>query len=145
MLNKISLIGRIGKDPEVRRLESGATVAKFSLATTESFKDKDGNKQEQTEWHNIVIWAKLAEVAEKWLKKGMLLYVDGKVTYREYTGQDNQKKYFTEIVCSTFKMLDGAKGSDNGQSAAKTQENSPAANPVVAVEAGEDESGELPF
>jgi single-strand DNA-binding protein len=114
MLNRVTLIGRLGKDPEVRRLETGAAVAKFSLATSESYKDKDGNKQETTEWHNVVMWRTQAEIAEKYLKKGMLVYVEGKLTYREYTDKDNVKKYFTEIVASNFQMLERREGGGGG-------------------------------
>jgi single-strand DNA-binding protein len=114
MLNRVTLIGRLGKDPEVRRLESGAAVAKFSLATSESYKDKDGNKVDTTEWHNVVIWRAQAEIAEKYLKKGMLIYIEGKLTYREYTDKDNQKKYFTEIVASDFRMLERKEGGGGG-------------------------------
>lgn len=114
MLNRVTLIGRLGKDPEVRRLESGAAVAKFSLATSDSYKDKEGNKVEQTEWHNVVVWRTQAEVAEKYLKKGMLVYVEGKLTYREYTDKDNQKKYFTEIVANNFQMLGSKDGGGSG-------------------------------
>lgn len=119
MLNKFTAIGRIGKDPEVRRLEDGTTVAKASLACSESWKDKNGEKQEKTEWLNIVLWRGLAEVAEKYVKKGMLVYIEGKLTNREYTDKDGVKKYFTEIVCSELKMLEFKKdggGSDNGYS-----------------------------
>ena len=126
MLNRVTLIGRLGKDPEVRKLESGATVAKFTLATSESYKDKDGNKQETTEWHNIVMWRTQAEIAEKYLKKGMLIYLEGKITYREYTDKDNAKKYFTEIVCSNFQMLERREvGSSepSQESAAKSPQN----------------------
>ena len=114
MLNRVTLIGRLGKDPEVRRLESGAAVAKFSLATSETYKDKDGNKVDTTEWHNIIIWRAQAEIAEKYLKKGMLVYVEGKLTYREYTDKDNQKKYFTEIVASDFRKLERKEGGGGG-------------------------------
>ncbi|MCU0347249.1 MAG: single-stranded DNA-binding protein [Saprospiraceae bacterium] len=114
MLNRVTLIGRLGKDPEVRRLESGAAVAKFSLATSETYKDKEGNKQETTEWHNIIVWRTQAEIAEKYLKKGMLVYLEGKLTYREYTDKDNQKKYFTEIVASDFRMLERREGGGGG-------------------------------
>lgn len=108
------LIGRLGKDPEVRRLETGAAVAKFSLATSESYKDKEGNKVENTEWHNVIVWRSQAEIAEKYLKKGMLVFIEGKLTYREYTDKDNQKKYFTEIVASDFRMLERKEGSGGG-------------------------------
>ena len=85
------LIGRLGRDPEVKRLENGAAVAKFTMATDESYKDKDGNKVEQTEWHNVVCWRTQAEMAERYLKKGMLIFVEGKLTHREY--QDNCVQY----------------------------------------------------
>ena len=114
MLNRVTLIGRLGKDPEVRRLETGAAVAKFSLATSETYKDKDGNKVDTTEWHNIVVWRTQAEIAEKYLKKGMLVYVEGKLTYREYTDKDNVKKYFTEIVGNNFQMLERREGGGAG-------------------------------
>jgi single-strand DNA-binding protein len=114
MLNRVTLIGRLGKDPEVRRLDSGVAVAKFSLATSETYKDKEGNKQETTEWHNVVVWRSQAEIAEKYLKKGMLIYVEGKLTYREYTDKDNQKKYFTEIVANDFRMLERREGGGSG-------------------------------
>jgi single-strand DNA-binding protein len=122
MLNRVTLIGRLGKDPEVRRLETGAAVAKFTMATSESYKDKDGNKQETTEWHNIVVWRSLAEIAEKYLKKGMLLYVEGKLTYREYTDKDNVKKYYTEIVANDFRMLERREGGSGGGNYFPTEE-----------------------
>lgn len=146
------LIGRLGKDPEVRRLESGAAVAKFSIATDESYKDKDGNKVEQTEWHNIVVWRSQAEVAEKYLKKGMLIYVEGKLTTREYTDKDNQKKYFTEVVANTFKMLErkdsgggggyfpGATDEPSGVTTARNDQPAP-----VMEEVGDAPSDDLPF
>jgi single-strand DNA-binding protein len=104
------LIGRLGKDPEVKRLENGAAVAKFTMATDESYKDKDGNKVEQTEWHNVVCWRTQAEMAEKYLKKGMLIFVEGKLTHREYQDKDNQKRHFTEVVANTFRMLERREG-----------------------------------
>ncbi len=112
MLNRVTLIGRLGKDPEVRRLESGAAVAKFTLATSESYKDKDGNKVDTTEWHNVVVWRSLAEIAEKFLKKGMLIYVEGKLTYREYTDKDGNKRRITEIIARDMVMLDSRGGGE---------------------------------
>jgi single-strand DNA-binding protein len=106
MVNRVILIGRLGRDPEVRRLENGAVVAKFSMATDEYYKDKDGNQVQQTEWHNIICWRGLAEQVEKFLKKGSLIYVDGKLTHREYTDKDNQKRYFTEVLANAIKFLD---------------------------------------
>ena len=108
MLNKIHLIGRVGKDPEIKHLESGAVVAKFPLATSEKYKDKSGDTKEQTEWHSVVIWNKLAEVVEKWVKKGNLVYLGGKITYRSYE-KDGETRYFTEVNCQELKMLGGNK------------------------------------
>jgi single-strand DNA-binding protein len=105
-INKVILVGHVGKDPEVRYLEGGVAVAKFSLATTETYKNKEGNKVDQTEWHNVVIWRKLAEVVEKYVKKGQLLYIEGKIRTRTY-GEENNKKYFTEVVADTMTMLGG--------------------------------------
>jgi len=147
------LIGRLGKDPEVRRLESGAAVAKFSLATDENYKDKEGNKVEQTEWHNIICWRAQAEFAEKYLKKGMLIYVEGKLTHREYTDKDNQKKYFTEVVSNTIRMLErrdaGGSGyfpnaTDEPASVASARNDAPASAPAVE-DGGDDPAGDLPF
>jgi single-strand DNA-binding protein len=113
-INKVILVGNLGKDPEVNHLEGGVMVAKFPLATSEVYTDKSGNRVEQTEWHNIVCWRKLGEIAEKYLKKGSTIYVEGKIRTRNYTDKENQKKYFTEIVADTFQMLD-KKGDGNGQ------------------------------
>ena len=104
-VNKVILIGNLGKDPEVRYLEGGSAVAKFTLATTESYKDKTGKKIDQTEWHNIVVWRGLAEVAEKYLKKGMQIYVEGKLRSRSWEDKEGNKKYTTEIVGDTFTIL----------------------------------------
>ena len=106
MINKVILIGNVGKDPEVRYLQNGTAVAQFSLATSETYKDKDGNKQTNTEWHNIVLWRGLAEIAEKYVKKGSKLYIEGKITYRSYDAQDGSKRYITEVVGNTMQMLD---------------------------------------
>ena len=109
MLNRVTLIGNLGKDPEIRRLENGAVVAKFSLATNEYYRDKTDQLQQVTEWHDIVCWRALAEQAEKILKKGRLVYIEGKLSHREYTTQDGQKRYITEILASTLKVLDREK------------------------------------
>lgn len=106
MVNKVILIGNVGKDPEVRYLQNGTAVAQFSLATSETYKDKDGNKQTNTEWHNIVLWRGLAEIAEKYVKKGNKLYIEGKITYRSYETQDGNKRYITEVVGNSMQMLD---------------------------------------
>lgn len=101
-LNKITLIGNLGRDPEIKYINETNPVAKFSLATTESYKDKNGEWVDNTEWHNIVAWRYLAEKAAKNLKKGMQVYVEGKVTYRNYDDKDGNKKYITEIVASNI-------------------------------------------
>ncbi len=104
-VNKVILVGNLGKDPEVRHLEGGVAVAKFTLATSESYKDKTGQRIDQTEWHNIVVWRGLADVAEKYLKKGMTIYVEGKLRTRSWDDKEGQKHYSTEIVGDTFTIL----------------------------------------
>jgi single-strand DNA-binding protein len=103
-INRVILIGNLGKDPEVMTFDNGVKKASFSLATTESYKNKEGAKVDQTEWHNIVLWRGLAEVAEKYLKKGSQIYVEGKIKYRSYE-QDGVKKYITEIYADNMTML----------------------------------------
>ena len=103
-INKVILVGHLGKDPEVRYLEGGVSVASFPLATTETF-NKDGRKVEQTEWHNIVLWRSLADVAAKYLQKGKLVYIEGKLRTRSFEDKEGVKKYTTEIVAENFTML----------------------------------------
>ncbi|MGQ0828532.1 MAG: single-stranded DNA-binding protein [Bacteroidota bacterium] len=104
-VNKVILVGNLGKDPEVRHLEGGASVASFSLATSESYKDKSGQRIEQTEWHNIVVWRGLAEIAEKYLKKGMTIYIEGKLRSRSWDDKEGNKRYTTEVVGDHFTIL----------------------------------------
>lgn len=104
-INKVILIGNIGKDPEVRYLEGGIAVANFPVATTENFRDKLGNKQEQTEWHQIVLWRKLAEVAEKYIRKGQQVYIEGKIRSRSWEDKDGNKRYTTEIFGDVLTIL----------------------------------------
>lgn len=114
-LNKATLIGNLGKDPEVRAIPSGAKVANFSIATTESYMDKNsGQKVEKTEWHNIVMWRGLAEVAEKYLRKGSQIYVEGRLQTRSWDDQNGQKRYTTEIVADNMVMLGGRSGNREG-------------------------------
>jgi single-strand DNA-binding protein len=116
MINRVILIGRLGKDPEIRSTPNGTTVAKFTLATDERFTDKSGEKQERTEWHNIVAWGKLAEICGQYLRKGKLIYIDGSIRYDTWDDKETgQKKYRTEIVAGTMKMLD-RKGDESGAS-----------------------------
>jgi single-strand DNA-binding protein len=104
-INKVILVGNLGKDPEVRYLEGGIAVANFPVATTESFRDKMGNKQEQTEWHQIVMWRKLAEVAEKYLRKGQQVYIEGKIRSRSWEDKEGNKRYTTEIFGDVLTIL----------------------------------------
>ena len=115
-LNKVMLIGNLGKDPELRYTSSGVAVATFPLATNESWKDQDGNTQERTEWHNIVAWRKLAEICGEWLKKGKKVYIEGRIQTRSYDDKNTgTKKYMTEIVADSMIMLDSRGGAyDNG-------------------------------
>ena len=111
-VNKVILIGNLGKDPEVRYLDNGVAVANFSLATTENYKNKEGEKVSQTEWHNIVLWRGLAEVAEKWLKKGSSVYVEGKIRTRKWEDKDGNTRYSTEILGDNMTMLGGKPSSE---------------------------------
>jgi len=110
MINKVILIGNLGKDPEIRHLENGASVGKFSLATNENYRDKNGEWQQVTEWHDIVVWRALAERAEKTLKKGSLAYIEGKLTHRKYTDREGVERYISEVVANTFRILDRREG-----------------------------------
>jgi single-strand DNA-binding protein len=110
MINRVQLIGYAGGDPDLKTLESGAQVARVSLATSESWKDKEGNWQSATDWHSLILWREMAEKAEKQIKKGSLLYVEGKISYRKYTTADGVEKYITDIVVSTFRLLEKKDG-----------------------------------
>ena len=112
-VNKVILVGNLGKDPEVRYLDSGVAVANFSLATTENYKNKEGERVSQTEWHNIVLWRGLAEVAEKWLKKGSSVYVEGKIRTRKWEDKEGNTRYSTEILGDNMTMLGGKPTSES--------------------------------
>ena len=115
-LNKVILIGNLGRDPEVRYMPNGEAVANFSIATTESYKDRQGEKVEKTEWHNIVMYRKLAEIAEKYLKKGSQIYVEGRLQTRKWQDKTSgQDRYTTEIIANEMKML-GGRGEGGGAS-----------------------------
>jgi len=112
MVNKAILIGRLGKDPDVKYTPDGTMVTTFSLATTEQWKDKNGDKIQKTEWHNIVTWKKLAEICGNYLKKGSLCFIEGRIQTRSWEDKDGIKRYTTEIVASNMKMLDGKKAEE---------------------------------
>lgn len=114
MINKVILVGRLGKDPEIRSTPQGTSVAKFTMATDEKFTDRAGEKQERTEWHNIVAWGKLGEICGQYLKKGKLVYIEGSIRTDSWDDKESgQKKYRTEIVANTMKMLD-RRGDEGG-------------------------------
>ncbi|CAM2065356.1 Single-stranded DNA-binding protein [Sulfidibacter corallicola] len=104
-LNKVTLIGNLGKDPEVRYTKSQTPFARFSLATTEEFTTQQGERQKKTMWHNIVVWGKQAEIAGRYLHKGKQIYIEGKIEYREYDDQNGQRRNITDIRCDRFLML----------------------------------------
>jgi single-strand DNA-binding protein len=112
-INKVILVGNLGKDPEVRHLDNGVAVANFSLATTENYKNKEGERVSQTEWHNIVLWRGLAEVAEKYLKKGANVYIEGKIKTRKWEDKEGVTRYNTEILGDNMTMLGGKSPSEN--------------------------------
>ena len=109
-VNKVHLIGRLGADPDVRYAPSGSAVANFNLATNRSYKDKEGGTQEQTDWHRIVAWTRLAEFAKQYLHKGMRVYVEGRIQYREWQDQNGVKRYSTDIVANEIQMLESPGG-----------------------------------
>jgi len=116
-LNKVMLIGNLGKDPEVRYTGAGTAVASFSLATSEKFKNKSGEWEERTEWHNITLWARLAEIAGEYLAKGKTVYIEGRLQTRKWQDRDGKDRYTTEIVGEKMQMLSG-KGEGGGRPAA---------------------------
>jgi single-strand DNA-binding protein len=114
-VNKVILVGNLGKDPEVKYTPNGTAMAKFSLATNERYKDKEGNWQDRTEWHNIVAWQRLAEIAGEYLKKGRNVYIEGRIQTRSWDDKESgQKKYMTEIVVQDLVLLGGGRGEGGG-------------------------------
>ena len=105
--NTVQLIGNLGMNPEVKNLESGSTLAKFSIATSDRYKNNKGEQVEDTTWHNVIAWGKTAEIAEKYLKKGSQVAVEGKLTNRSYEAKDGTKKYITEVVINEILMFGG--------------------------------------
>jgi len=150
-VNKVILVGRLGRDPEVRFTSAGQSVANFSMATDETYKDRAGERQKRTEWHKIVVWGKQAEIAQKYLHKGSLIFLEGRIQTREYTDRDQNKRTSFEIVCTNFRMLggrgDGA-ASGGGGGAAPGEEAESQAPPAAAEEfghAGEVSDEDIPF
>lgn len=125
-VNKVILIGNLGKDPESQTFDSGVKKTSFSLATTEEYKDKEGNRVKQTEWHNIVLWRGLADVAEKYLSKGNQIFLEGKIKTRSWEDKDGNKRYTTEIVGDNMTMLGGGRKQQNGDSSQEATTDAPA-------------------
>jgi single-strand DNA-binding protein len=142
-VNKVILVGNLGKDPELRYTPTGAAVATFSLATTDRYKGKDGQQQEKTEWHNIVAWKGLAEICGKYLQKGKQVYLEGRIQSRAYDDRDGNKRYVTEIVAEKMQML-GKAGDGGGSAASETRRQAP--QPASRKEAPAYENfGDPPF
>ena len=147
MVNKVILIGNVGADPEVRYLEGGTAVANLRLATTERYKNKNGENIDQTEWHNIVLWRGLAEIVEKYVHKGMRLYIEGRIRTRSWDDQSGNKRYTTEIWADNMQMLSYRQEGDNTGNTSRTF-NAPAPSvPAMGTTTTEapDDSDDLPF
>ena len=146
-VNKVILIGNIGKDPEVRRLENNGVVASFPLATSESYTDKTtGEKRETTDWHNIVVWRGLAEICEKYVKKGMKVYIEGKIRTRSWQDKENQTRYTTEIIADEMTILTWLDTPNKPveEKPVYSQEQTPS-NPVPIQGLMDDDDDDLPF
>jgi len=144
-VNKVILVGNLGKDPEVRHLESGVMVANFPLATTETYRDRNtGERRQTTEWHNVVLWRGLAEISEKYLKKGNQVYIEGKLRTRSWQDQEGNTRYTTEVIADNMTMLGGrpSEGATAPLSTITAEETAPASENITAVG---DDSDDLPF
>ena len=141
-VNKVIVLGRLGADPEVKTVSSNQTVTRLSVATSENWTDKEGQKQERTEWHRIVVWGKLAELCGKYLAKGRQVYVEGRLQTRSWEDQQGQKKYTTEIVANTVQFL----GATAGAGATSTRDGqSSSAHEEFGPEPTFDSADEIPF
>lgn len=151
-INKVILIGNLGKDPEVRYLDNGVAVANITLATTENYKNKEGERVSQTEWHDIVLWRGLAEIAEKYLKKGSSVYIEGKIRSRKWEDKEGNNRYRTEILANNMTML-GSRPSDKTSSSEDAIKDNPEnvsslTNPDAVPDqdlANKDNTDDLPF
>jgi single-strand DNA-binding protein len=150
-VNKVILVGRLGRDPETRYTSSGQAVCNFTLATDETYKDRAGERQKRTEWHRIVVWAKQAEIAQQYLHKGSLIYVEGRIQTRQWDDREGQKRTTVEIVASNFRMLGGrgdaaavaaGAGVSAGSADADVQSPAPAAEEAPAPEVSDED---IPF
>ena len=140
-VNKVILIGNLGRDPETRFMPSGDAICNISIATTDTWKDKNGEKQEKTEWHRVAFFGKLAEIAGEYLKKGSQVYVEGRLQTRKWQDKDGQDKYTTEIVANAMQMLGSRQGMGGGDRGADMGEGGGSARPAAAKPAGAAKSG----
>ncbi len=141
-INRVTLVGNIGQDPDTKYTQGGMAITRISLATTSVRKDKDGNQQERTEWHRVVFFGKLGEIAGEYLRKGSSVYVEGSLRYDKYTGQDGVEKYTTDIVADEMQML-GGKPSEQGQrQSAPQRRQAPAQQPTPMDDFPDDD---IPF
>lgn len=146
MINKVILIGNLGKDPEIRHLEGGGTVGRFSVATNENYKDKNDQWQTVTEWHDVVVWRNLATRAEQTLKKGMLVFVEGKLRTRKWQDQDGRDRYTTEVVANVFRVLEKRERTDLGESDAPYSGlDEPTSGKSAPFDDAEEKIDDLPF
>jgi single-strand DNA-binding protein len=143
-VNKVILVGNLGKDPEVKTFENGRKVAKFSLATSETYTDRSGQRQEKTEWHNVVFWGNIADVIEKYLRKGSQIYMEGKLATRSYD-QDGVKKFITEIEGSSMTMLGRAGGGSGSSENSSTNNRESSSNETINSNLMADTTDDLPF
>jgi len=143
-LNKAMIIGRLGQDPEVRYTQSNTAVATMSVATSERYKDRNGEQQENTEWHRVVAWGRTAEICQEYLKKGSLVYFEGPIQTRQWEDKDGQKRYTTEIKALTMQMLD-SRGSGGGSSSDKQEAKEPMGSNVNIDNNFDDMDDDLPF
>ncbi|MFO7934166.1 MAG: single-stranded DNA-binding protein [Bacteroidales bacterium] len=130
-VNKVILVGNVGKDPETRYLDEGTAMTKFPLATSENYRNREGQRVENTEWHNIVLWRGLAQVAEKYVKKGTQLYIEGRIKTRSYEDSDGNRKYITEIVGDQMQMLgkrQDDEGDQSGQASSRSEQSQQASS-----------------
>lgn len=144
-LNKVMLIGNLGRDPEIRYTPDGSPVANFSLATTDSWTDKGGSRQERTEWHNIVAWSRLADLSKRFLTKGRQVYVEGRLRTREWTDRDGNKRRTTEVIASQMVLLGSRGEAAEHAPAAAPQPSAGNSEPEPAIEEGGITDDDLPF
>lgn len=144
-VNKVILIGRLGADPETRYMANGDAVTNIKLATTETWKNQNGEKQEKTEWHRVTFYRKLAEIAGEYLKKGGMVYVEGKLETRKWTDKNGIERYTTGIIVNEMRMLSGKPASQDGSTPSQSQPNNQTSNNATQGQGGFDDDDDIPF